>query len=818
MTRSVIGETVSHYRVLRRIGEGGMGVVYEAEDPRLGRRVALKFLPDELAADPVALERFRREAKAASALNHPNVCTVYDVGEHRGRPFIAMELLDGRTLKQALDGRPLATERILQVGAQLADALVAGHARGIVHRDVKSANVVVTERGQAKLLDFGLARHSVESPAAAVETPTESIPHHLTQAGTVVGTLAYMSPEQVRGTPPDARSDLFSLGVVLYEMATGVLPFRGRTTGELMEAILARRPEPPARLNPAIPEPLEQVVLKALEKDRELRYQSAADLRTDLQRLLRDLADTSSPLRSARRVGAWPAVAAVAAAVLVVALFALGRRRADSPPTDAVAAAPAAAPAAEPAADRRAIAVLAFADLSPGGDQEYFAHGLSEELIHVLAKNPRLRVSSRTSAFSFKGKDADAATIGAQLGVTHLLEGSVRKAGDELRVTAQLIEIATDSHLWSETYDRRLENVFAVQNDIAAAVARELEVALEAGTAASIEETSPEAYTAYLRGRYFLSRRSEVDFEKAVEAFEAALRSDPEYARAWALLAATHAAQGDWGYVPAEEAYARARRAVERALELEPDLTEGLTRLAWIRMSHDWDWAGADAVLRRALELEPFNLEVVLPAAWLAAALGRFDEALRLDRRAIELDPLRVATYSNLGYHAYYAGRLDEAEAALREGLELNPRLPGIRQHLGLVHLARSDARAALAEMEQEPEPLWRDQGLALALHAAGRAAEADAALAGFVETHGDDAAFQVAEIHAYRGETERAFEWLERAYELRDPGLAELKGDPLLASLHDDPRWAVFLAKMGLAGEPSRAAARRAGPAAPKP
>src|SRR5688500_349659 len=409
-TRSVIGETVSHYRVLRRIGEGGMGVVYEAEDARLGRRVALKFLPDEVAADPVALERFRREAKAASALNHPNVCTVYDVGEHRGRPFIAMELLDGRTLKQTLDGRPLATERILQLGAQLADALAAGHARGIVHRDVKSANVVVTERGQAKLLDLGLARHSVESPAAAVETPTESIPHHLTQAGTLVGTLAYMSPEQVRGTPPDARSDLFSLGVVLYEMATGVLPFRGRTTGELMEAILARRPEPPARLDPAIPEPLEQVVLKALEKDRELRYQTAADLRTDLQRLLRDLdrgdpqempADTSSPLSSARRFGAWPAVAAVAAAVLVMALFALGRRRADSPPASAVAAAPAAAPAAEPAADRKAIAVLAFADLSPGGDQEYFAHGLSEELIHVLSKNPRLRVASRTSAFSF---------------------------------------------------------------------------------------------------------------------------------------------------------------------------------------------------------------------------------------------------------------------------------------------------------------------------------------------------------------------------------------------------------------------------------
>ena len=817
----MIGETVSHYRVLRRIGEGGMGVVYEAEDARLGRRVALKFLPEELAADPVALERFRREAKAASALNHPNVCVVHDVGEHRGRPFIAMELMDGATLKQTIDGRPLETERILQLGAGLADALAAGHARGIVHRDVKSANVFVTERGQAKLLDFGLARHSGETPGAAVEMPTESmpLPLHLTQAGTVVGTLAYMSPEQTRGTPPDARSDLFSLGVVLYEMATGALPFGGATTGELVEAIQWRQPEPPSRRNAALPAPLEQVILKALEKERELRYQSAADLRTDLQRLLRDRVraearDTAAGIGStgfpARTSHAWLAVAAVAAALLVVALFALGRRRAEAPRVDPLAAAPLPpAPIAEPAADRRTIAVLAFADLSPGGDQEYFADGLSEELIHVLARNPRLRVSSRTSAFSFKGKDADAATIGARLGVTHLLEGSVRKAGDELRVTAQLIDVGTDSHVWSETYDRRLENVFAVQNDIAASVARELEVALETGATPAIEETNPGAYTAYLRGRFFFSRRSEEGFDKAIESLEAALESDPGYARAWALLAAVHAAQGDWGYVPAAEAYATARREVERALELDPDLPDALVRLAWIRMSHDWDWAGADALLRRALELEPSNPAVLWPAAWLAATLGRFDEAIRLDRTAIELDPLRVATYSNLGYHAYYAGRLDEAEAALRQGIELNPQLPAIRQHLGLVHLARADAAAALEEMDQEPEPLWRDQGLALALDAAGRRAEADAALAKLIETHGAGAAFQVAEVYAFRGETERAFEWLERAYELRDPGLAEMKGDPLLARLHGDPRWPAFLAKMGLSGEPSRAVAR---------
>jgi tetratricopeptide (TPR) repeat protein len=424
---------------------------------------------------------------------------------------------------------------------------------------------------------------------------------------------------------------------------------------------------------------------------------------------------------------------------------------------------------------------------------------LSEELLNVLSKNPKLQVTSRTSAFSFKGKEADIKTIADKLHVTHVLEGSVRKSGNQLRISAQLVEAATDTNLWSQTYDRQMDNIFAVQDDIAASVAGALKLALEGGQPPKTQETNPEAYNAYLQGRYFSDRRSKEDLEKAIGYFEQALRIDPKYARAWAGLSEVHIRQSDSGYVPVDEGYAKARKEAEKALELDPNLAEAHAAMGWIKGSYDWDWPGADAASNRALKLEPGNAVVIWRAASLAGTLGRFDEAIRLSRRAIDLDPLRLAAHYNLGILAYYAERWDESEAALRKALDLNPQYPNLHRHLGLIYLSQSKPQAALAEMQKETEPSWRLDGLALAYHAVGRNKEADEVLAEVIREQQNDSAFQIAEIYAYRGEKDKAFEWLERAYKQRDGGLYSMKGDPLLRNIEKDPRYRGFLQKMKL-------------------
>ncbi len=775
----MIGETISHYRIVKKLGGGGMGVVYEAEDLSLGRHVALKFLPRGGEQDRSAVERFQREARAASALNHPNICTIHDIGEHNGQPFIAMELMEGETLKQRIGERPLESEQVARLGMEIADALEAAHAKGIVHRDIKPANIFVTARGHAKVLDFGLAKLLRPVDEATV---SES----LTQAGVAPGTLPYMAPEQLRGQPADARSDIYALGTVLYEMGTGQRPFREELGPRLIDDILHTEPVSLRALNAHVPAELERIILKCLEKDPDNRYQSAKELMVDLRRL----ATPSVPVAvvPARRVGRRPVLLATGIAIVVVAVVAgvwLGRRG-QTPPV----------PVGPPS-----IAVLPFADMSPAKDQEYFADGLAEELLNKLAKIPELKVVARTSSFQFKGKSEDLRVIGEKLNVTTVLEGSVRKEGNRVRVTAQLINASNGFHLWSETYDREMTDIFAVQDEIARSVAGALKVTLLGQQAVPASKPAPnvEAYNAYLQGMYFYERRTEADLGKAAGYYEQALSLDRNYAPAWAGLAEVRQYQAGQGYVPMAAGYGEARAAAERALALDANLAEAHVALGSIQIWWDWDWVGADGSFQRALALEPRNAKVLVGAMDLARTLGRFEDALALGRRATELDPLSATAHWTLGFTALYAGRLEEALAALNKTLELSPEHPLARTTLARVYLAQARPQQALAEMEHQAELFWRLYGLALAHHALGQKKESDAALAEMIEKDQDTAAFQIAEVYAFRGEADRAFEWLERAYVQRDPGCPQVKGDPLMKNIERDPRYAAFLKKMRL-------------------
>ncbi len=769
----MIGQTISHYKIIEKLGEGGMGVVYKAEDTKLDRIVALKFLPSELIQDPDAKERFIHEAKAASALNHPNICSIHTIEEYDGQQFIDMELVDGKTLSGLLKEKELSLKDMLNIAIQICEGLNSAHKKGVVHRDIKPDNIMLTVDGIVKIMDFGLAKLKGTSK--------------LTKTHSTLGTLAYMSPEQARGEEVDHRSDIFSFGVVLYEMITGRRPFRGEHEAAMMYSLMNENPEPLARYKTDAPTELQHIIDKSLAKERGERYQHIDEMVADMRRTQHSISGgVTSTIKKSKMT--W-VVAAVVVVLVVIGVYLFY-------------------PKSGPTTGNKSIAVLPFKNMSDSKEDEYFSDGLTEDIITQLSKISGIeKVIARTSVMRYKQTDKSIRDIGKELDVATILEGSVRRAGNQIRIVAQLIDTQNEGHLWADTYDKEMTQIFAIQSDVAKQIAAALEAKISPAVISRIEKKqteNTEAYKLYLKGRFYWNKRVLDDLKTAIDCFKQAIDKDPNYALAYAGLASAYAVIPSYGLLPAES-YMNARNAAMKALEIDSMLAEAHTVLAEIAGSHYYDWVVAEKHYHRAIELDPSYPTARQWYSSMLMFLGRFDEALTEAKRAVELDPLSLVINLNLGDVYYAMRRYDEAKKQYENIIALDGTFPWSHSGLAGIYEVQGRFDEAIAEYTKAKD-LGGNIPYSFAILGpiyvkSGRKADAQNILDELLRLNkqGDPVSYGIANIYFELGEKNKAFEWFEKAYQTREMWLLSIGSDPLWDDIRSDPRGIALLKKMGL-------------------